>query len=196
MNKRKVGISVITEAAVLIALAFALDFLQAGLWRGVFANGGSIGLSMLPLLILCYRRGFVTGLVGAFILSFLQMLGGVYAIASTWYNVFLQISLDYILAYPAVALAGVLAKKFINATDKNVQIKYLIIGSVLGGLLKFMCHFLAGILFWKNFEFPGGYLVYSLVYNGSYMLPNIIITTVLIVLLFIKQPSLFNVKGE
>lgn len=198
-NKNKIlSARGIAEIAILTAIAFGLDFLQGGLWRGVFTNGGSIGLAMIPILLLCYRRGFISGLISGFVLSFLQMLGGVYAISDTWYNVFLQIGLDYIFAYPVVALAGLFFKPFQNANNNKDRIKWIIVGTTIGGVAKFMCHFLAGILFWKNFAFKAGPYVYSLVYNGAYMLPNIIIAAVILIIILLKAPQLLieEKKGE
>lgn len=188
--KKSFNLTVLAEIAIFSALAFALDIFQSGLFRGVFTNGGSIGIAMLPVLIISYRRGFVPGLICGIITSFLQMLGGVYAIASVWYNMLLQILLDYVLTYPLVAFAGLFAKSFQKATTNKARLTYLCIGSALGGVLKFLSHFLAGVLFWQNFDFVGGPAVYSLVYNGGYMLPNIIICTVILVILCIKQPSI------
>ena len=187
----------IAEIAIMTAIALSLDFLQSGLWKGFFVNGGSIGLSMIPLLILCYRRGFVAGLISGFILSFLQMLGGVYAIASTWYNVFFQILLDYILAYPLVALAGLFYKKFHESDDFTDKIKWAMIGTFVGGSAKFLAHFLAGFIFWSSSvpeTFEGGPLLYSFLYNGGYMLPNIIISGLIISIIIIKAPKIFEVE--
>lgn len=196
MKNKTFSVQGIVEIALLSAIAFALDALQGGLWRGVFTNGGSIGLAMIPILILSYRRGFVAGLVSGFILSFLQLLGGFYAISSTWYNVFLQIMLDYILAYPMVAFAGLFYKKFHQASSTKDKIIWVSLGTTLGGFLKFLCHFLAGILFWKNFDFKWGPELYSLIYNGAYMLPNIIIAIIVTSIVVIKQPSIFEIKSQ
>lgn len=193
---KKFNTKIIAEIAIFSAIGLALDFIQGGLWRGVFTNGGSIGLSMVPILIIAYRRGFIPALLTGLIISLLQMLGGIYVISNTWYNIFLQISLDYILAFPLVAMAGIFFKKFKNAETKGQKVKWIIIGSVIGGLGKFLCHFLAGILFWKNFDFAGGYVLYSLVYNGAYMLPNIIISTLLVVLIFLKAPQLLILEDK
>ena len=40
------------------------------------------------------------------------MLGGIYAISDTWYKVFLQVALDYWLAYPLCAFAGLFFRKY------------------------------------------------------------------------------------
>lgn len=197
--KKSISTKAITEIAILSAIAYVLDALQGGLWRGVFPNGGSIGFAMLPILIISYRRGFKSGLICGFILSFIQMLSGVYAIANTWYSVMLQILFDYILAYPCVALAGAFFKSFKKETTKNGKIKFLVIGAVLGGFMKFMCHFLAGFIFWSSncpADYFGGPVVYSLVYNGGYMLPNIIINVIVLVVLFLKSPVLFEAPDE
>lgn len=197
MKKSLFSTKVITEIAVFAAIAFALDALQGGIFRGLFPSGGSIGIAMLPILLICYRRGFVAGLITAFALSFLQMLGGVYAVADVWYMVFLQILLDYILAYPCVAFAGLFAGKFRNAESRKEKILWLSAGTVLGGALKLLCHYLAGVIFWASScpeGFLGGPAVYSLVYNGGYMLPNIVVNGLLLVLIFWKQPNFFFIE--
>ena len=186
-------VRIIVEVAIMTAIAFALDFLQGGLTRGLFPNGGSIGLAMVPILVLAYRRGFVPALISGLILAFIQMAGGVYAIASEWYSVVLQILLDYVLAYPLVAFAGLFYNKFHNEENKKARTKWVIIGCVLGGLLKYSSHVLAGILFWKNFDFSGGPTLYSFLYNGTYMIPNIVISTLLVVLVAYNAPNIFLV---
>jgi thiamine transporter len=201
-EKRKnnvLSVKGIVEIAIFTAIAFALDFLQGGLWRGVFLNGGSIGLAMLPILILCYRRGFVAGFISGFILSFLQMLGGVYAIADTWYKVMFQILLDYILAYPVVAAAGLFFKPFKNAKTDKEKIAWVSIGTVLGGLLKFVCHYLAGVIFWGSScpeGFVGGKYLYSFVYNISYTGPSIVLCLIVMIPVVIKYPQFFIVEED
>jgi len=197
-KEKKSGITtrIIVEIALFAGIGLALDFLQGGLWRGVFTNGGSIGLSILPILIIAYRRGFLPALITGLIISLLQMLGGIYVISNSVLNVILQISLDYIITFPLVAFAGLFHKAFVNAKDKKQRIAFIIIGTSIGGLLKFLSHFLSGIIFWKNFEFVGGYVTYSLVYNGAYMLPNIIISIILLIILYIKVPQIFLLEAK
>lgn len=193
---KKITVKYLAEVAVMATLAFALDALQGGIFRGLFANGGSIGFAMLPILLITYRRGFFAGFLSALILSFIQMFGGVYAIAGSWYMVLLQIMLDYIIAYPLVAVAGIFYKSYHKSESKKQKIKYLVLGTCLGGFLKFLAHFLAGVIFWPNSDFLGGPAVYSLVYNGGYMLPNIIVNAILICLIAIKQPKLLKVNDN
>ncbi len=196
---KKISTTCLAEIAIMATLALALDFLQGGLFKGVFVNGGSIGFAMLPILVLTYRRGFIPGLISAFILSFLQMLGGIYAIADSWYMVLLQIMLDYIVAYPLVAFAGIFFKAFKNSTTQNNKIKYLWLGTIVGGLLKLLSHYLAGVIFWSSSTpegFVGGAYLYSLVYNGGFMIPNIILCGLALTLMFIKAPQLFEIQDR
>ena len=194
MKKSDFQTKVIAEVAILSALAFALDVLQGGYSRGIFENGGSIGIAMLPILLVCYRHGFLPGLVSGLIVSFLQFMGGIYAIADTWYNMLLQVLLDYIIAYPLVSVAGLFANKFKNSTDNKQRLNYLVLGTTVGGMLKFLSHYLAGVIFWSSScpeNFPGGPNFFSFVYNGGYCIPNIILSCIFLGLFLDKAPHLY-----
>ncbi len=199
---KKITTKCLAEIAIMATLAFALDALQGGLFRGLFPNGGSIGFAMLPILIMCFRRGFLPGLLTALILSFLQLLGGVYVISNSWYMIILQLLLDYIVAYPLVAVAGIFYKTFQKSSSTKRKISILIAATCIGGFLKFLAHYLAGVIFWADncpTDFLGGPLVYSLVYNGGYMLPNIIVNAIVLCILLVTLPQAFMVnvkKGE
>lgn len=199
MRKNEKNLQIIAEIAIFGALAFALDMIQGVLSRGIFPNGGSIGLSMIPILIIAYRREIKSGLICGLIVSLLQMLGGIYAIAANWYLVVLQILLDYVIAFPLVGLAGIFRKKYQMATLNKQRTKFLWFGTILGGGLKLLVHYLAGIIFW-SYTFPknffGGPLMYSFVYNGAYMIPNIILSALILVLVSYKQPSILNLELE
>ena len=196
MKKNKLTVRVVAEIAIFAALAFALDAIQGGIFKGVFLSGGSIGFGMLPILIIAYRRGLVPGILCGFIVSIVQMLGGIYVInASSFDNgflqvmgPFLQIMLDYVLAYTVVGFAGLFSNQFKNATSKKQKIGFVILGTAVGGLLKYACHVIAGGVFWLNngSSFLGladDSWIYSFVYNGAYCIPNIIICGIVMVLL-------------
>ena len=85
MKKTHLTIKVLAEITIISALAFTLDIVQSFINKGFFVNGGSIGIAMLPILLLSYRRGFWAGLTSGLILSILQMLGGIYVINGEWY---------------------------------------------------------------------------------------------------------------
>ena len=93
MNKNDELVRTVAEAAIMAALAFVLDLLQGVIFDAIpfFANGGSVGIAMLPIIILAVRRGPVVGFLAGLVTGILQMLGGVYAISSDWYKVMFQI---------------------------------------------------------------------------------------------------------
>lgn len=92
MKKNKLSVRVAAEIAIFAALAFAFDAIQGGIFKGVFASGGSIGFGMLPILVIAYRRGLLPGIICGFIVSIIQMLGGIYVInGSSFDNSFLQV---------------------------------------------------------------------------------------------------------
>lgn len=196
MQKQKVfTVRGMAEIGIFTAIAFVLDYLQGPIWHGVFTSGGSIGFAMVPILFLAYRRGFLSAFISGLLLALIQMVDGIYTLPNAaWYLVVIQVALDYILAYPLVAFAGLFKPLFDKANTKGDKILWIVIGSVIGGLLKFMCHFLSGFIFWGNADFAGGPVLYSLMYNSTYMLPNIIICTGVMVLLVTIQPKLFIPK--
>ena len=176
--EKNLNVKAITEIAIFSALGFVLDLLQQTLFSGPFINGGSIGIAMIPIIIIGCRRGFIPAFLTGLIMGLTQMLGGIYTISDTWYKVFLQVALDYWLAYPLVAVA---------AFFKNKSTGMVILGTTVGGLAKYLCHFLSGILFWPSDLWNvGGPVVFSLLYNGSYMIPSIIITVIIMIILFKK----------
>lgn len=200
MKKEKFSTRVLAEIAIFAALAFALDALQGGIWRGVFINGGSIGFAMLPVFVISYRRGLLPGILCGLILSLVQMLGGIYIIQGKTLEgafmqamgPFLQVLLDYVLAYTVVGFTGAFAGLYAKGQTRKKQLLWIIVGCVVGGLLKYACHTLAGIWFWPGEMWGVGGMAYSFLYNGLYCIPNIILCTLIMVVLAITYPQFLN----
>ena len=156
--KKKINVRVLAEIAIFAAIAFALDLIQDSMFGKVFANGGAIGIAMVPILIIAYRRGLIPGILCGLIVSVVQMLGGVYVFqGKTFHNAFMemfgpffQIMLDYVLAYTVVGFAGAFAGLYHKSEKKSMKVTWIVVGTVLGGTLKFICHFLSGIFFWLD----------------------------------------------
>lgn len=201
MKKEEFSVKVLAEVAIFAALAFGLDFFQGAIWKGVFPNGGSIGLAMVPILIICYRRGFLAGFLCGLILSLVQMLGGVYVIQGSGLEneflkvagPFIQVMLDYVLAYTVVGFTGLFRNSFVKSNHKYLNLS---IGVTVGGLLKYACHVVAGLLFWPGEIFGISGSAYSFIYNGLYCIPNIVISVIIIILLYKFYTRFFNEKGE
>lgn len=200
MKKEKFSTKVLAEIAIFAALAFALDALQGGIWKGVFINGGSIGFAMVPVFVISYRRGLLPGVLCGFILSVVQMLGGIYIIQGKTLEgaflqaagPFIQVMLDYVLAYTVVGFTGAFAGLYAKGKTKRQRILWIVVGCVVGGLLKYICHILAGIWFWPGEMWGVGGVGYSFLYNGLYCIPNIIICTAIMIILAVAYPQFLN----
>lgn len=174
-------------------------------------GGGFTVASMLPIVIVAYMYGTKWGLFTSFcyaliqiILSLTQGAGGtVMALflpesdsfmgygAAVWI-----VLIDYIIAYTVLGLGGVFRNKISNKTLS------LVVGVVFALFLRYIAHIVSGYIFygaWAEWFFTqeGFYaignvilnsmsgnllsLVYSIFYNGLFMIPEIIITAIVAV---------------
>ena len=169
------------ECAIMIALAIVLDFFSKGISSFIFpdiwVNGGGITLFMVPLVFIAYRHGNKWGLLTAFVFSGIQILTGWYAPpAGTALSFVLCVLLDYVLAFTVLGLSNFFAS-FIK--DKVLGYAF---GAFVVCMLRFVCSFLSGAILWGEYITWGftSVWLYSFVYNISYMLPNAILTSVII----------------
>lgn len=176
MNKTKK----ITVCAMMAAVAFVLAWLSSVL-PFKWAQGGSVTLaSMVPIIVASIVTEWKWGLLTAVVYALLQMLlGGIPAPpVQNFTGYVLVISLDYIIAFGVLGLADVFFKMF---KKKSAGIVF---GAFMVCLLRFLCHLLSGVVIWGVYAPEGQSIwLYSLVYNGGYMLPETIITTVVTTLL-------------
>ncbi len=168
---------VLVECALMLALATVLSKIEIPLWL----QGGSITLvSMLPILLVSFRHGVGWGLLTAFAHSLIQLMLGFQNVlyCTTLAAQIGCVLLDYVLAYTGLGLAVLFGRPFANRTLGVAA------GSAAVIALRFICSFLSGILRWGGYA-PEGTPVwlYSLTYNGGYMLPELVITVAAIVLL-------------
>ena len=166
---------IMTECAILVALSAVLSFVKV--WNMPW--GGSITLfSMLPVCYVSVRHGLKWGFGTAFIYSAIQLffgitLDGLFGWGLTGGILLSCIVLDYILAFSLLGVTGIFRKK---------GMKGIVLGTFLAVFLRFVCHYLSGVYvfasigkLWQGFETSNTYL-YSLVYNGAYMLPELVMT--------------------
>ena len=179
-SKTKQNIRALAESAILIALAFILSYIQ--IYK--LPQGGSVTLaSMLPILIIGIRWGGEWGLGSGLVYAALQMIQGFYPPpVPTAVNYILVIMLDYLIAFSILGLSAIFRK-----------MKFGIIISVPVCLfLRFLCHFISGVIVWGVYA-PDGTLpaIYSLIYNGSQMGVEAILTMIITVILYRILPKKF-----
>lgn len=152
MSKKQ--IRMLCEGALMIALALVLGLLKPF----ELPQGGSISLEMLPLFLFIARWGTGSSLVCCFAFGILQVFVQS-AVSYGW----VSILLDYIVAFGVMGLGGVAKGR-------------IYLSSVLASLARFVVHFISGVTVYRilvptqlfNTTFTNPWL-YSLVYNGSYV---------------------------
>lgn len=159
------------ECAMLIAAAAVLSILKIDLPFG----GGVTIVSMLPLILLSHRHGWKWGLFSAFAYSLIQLVLGLdnVAYASSTVMAIGIILLDYVLAYSVLGLAGLFRTNYSG----------LLWGILLTFTLRFLCHYITGVWIWGEWM-PEEFLslpmtspwIYSALYNGWYMLFELVLT--------------------
>lgn len=173
---KKTNIKMLVEGAVMVALAIVLSFIRVY----KLPWGGSITLlSMLPICLYSIKYGVGKGLCAGFVFALFQLIQGITDGLFGWglsIGMLLAcIFLDYLLAYTVIGFAGI--------ARKGGAVGW-IFGTIFALLLRFGCHFLSGVVIWKSFgELWNGFstdntYLYSLLYNGAYMLPEIIFTAI------------------
>ena len=158
------------EIAIFVSLATVLSYIK------IFSlpQGGSVTSgSMVPILWLALRRGPKVGLFAAVLYGIVQLVVD----PMIYYPA--QVLLDYPIAFGSLGLAGFFQKRpFIGIT------------LVVSG--RFLAHFFSGIIFFSNFA-PEGMnpALYSAIYNGGYLLVELIISIYVIYLL--KAGKILNI---
>lgn len=197
----------LVESALLIAIAAVIELVSKTLGLEL-PFGGTITLaSMLPIVLIAYKYGTKWGLLSGFTYSLVQMLLGAKTVSAMflpgddqmvlWQAICICL-LDYVLAYTLLGLGGIFKGKFKKPAAE------LALGAFVALLLRYLVHIVSGAIFYGAYAewfftqegfysigekilgtFSGSSLaiVYSIFYNGLYMIPEIIITTVVAAIL-------------
>jgi len=199
----------LTESAMLLALAIVLE-LVAKLVIPELPFGGQITLvSMLPVVLISYRHGMKWGFVAAFAYALLEMAIGMKTVSAAFLpgyfgdgvmivNALLMCLLDYVVAFTVLGLGGI----FRDRVEEPG--KALMCGSLVALGARYLSHIASGYILFANYAewfftqegFPawGARLVesldpvtlgivYSVVYNGMYMVPEMLLTAIVALLL-------------
>lgn len=163
----------LTEIAVAVAMAVVCSFIKV--WE--MPQGGSVALTMVPILLIAIRSGWVAGCAAGAIYGMLSLL-----IAGVVYHP-MSILLDYVLAFGLLGLAGLFKK----------TVPGLIAGCTVGVAGRFVSSLVSGAVLFAEYA-PEGQnpWIYSLIYQATYMIPEFLISVIILVLLFLKARRLFE----
>lgn len=165
----KKGQTMSTKQMVFCAMAMALSFLTSYIKLFSAPWGGSITLcSMLFICLIGNWYGVRVGILTGLAYGILQFLQEPFVLS------FFQVCCDYILAFAALGLAGLFAKKSHG----------LIKGYLVAVLARGAFHALGGYLYWMDYmpdNFPTALKsIYPIAYNYSFLLAEALITLIII----------------
>lgn len=172
------------EGAILLALAMVLNSFK--LFR--LPNGGSISLEMLPIFVFALRWGVGPGLLTGFLYGLMQMfVDG--AVAWGWQSMLL----DYLVAFTPLGLAGLFRGRSWG----------VFAGSLLAAFVRFLVHYISGITIYAilapqelfNVTFTSPWM-YSLVYNGSYMLVSTVVVLIMLAVMLASPLKKFLLAAD
>ena len=180
MKNKKVRL--LAESGILLALAIVLSFVK--IWN--MPMGGSVTLlSMLPIMLIAIKSGTLWGVGTAFVFSLFQLAqaiveGNVFPYCSTLGIVMLCVAFDYIVPFTALGFCALGKQRF-----GEIGICAGIAGVCI---LRFSCHYATGVVIWGQWAEGMSKGLYSLLYNGQYMLPEMLLTLAASVLLLRAKP--------
>ena len=190
---RKNTTRMLAESAIMVAIATVLSLIKIDLPFG----GGVTIVSMLPIVIISHRWGWKWGLLTAFVYSLIQLLMGLDNVgyAESFIMAVGIILLDYVIAYSVIGLSGI----FDGPLGKTR--KSLAVGIAVTFCLRFVCHLITGAWIWgvwmpetfMNMTMTNPW-IYSFLYNGWYMLAELVITEIVAMLIY--QPLGKYIRGE
>ena len=164
LSKDKVSSRWEPQQLVVGALCLALAFVLSYIKLFEMPQGGTITpASMLPIVLFSYIYGYKKGLILGLAYGILNIIQGAYIVH--W----AQFILDYIFAFTVIGLGGICRK----------HIVWSVLISAAG---RFLFSVISGVVFFAEYAGEQNALIYSLVYNASYIVPEIIICIVIVMI--------------
>lgn len=181
MSKRS---RIILEGTIVAALSMSLSFIPLNI-----GTGFSISLGMIPLTLYALRRGTIPGIYAGLVWGLLHFLMG-----QVYFLTVSQVIVEYIFAFAAAGFSGLFNKKLqiTLKTNPSNAWRYVVSGTFVGVLARYIFHFIAGFIFWGKYAIWGlSPVTYSLVANGISGLLTGVVTIVILLLILNKNKSLF-----
>lgn len=173
------------EVAVMAGLSIILSYVKFGAF---WAMGGSISLIMVPIFVIAFRRGWKVGVLTGLLVGLLNLITGGYVVHPV------QLVLDYPLAYLVLGLASIFVAK---RTTNVPTVSSIVFGLLFATTLRFFSHYYSGVIWFGEYA-PEGMnpSLYSFYYNLSYLLPEMLLTLVILILLAKSYPQFFLVNRQ
>ena len=161
----KFDAKMLTTIGIALALTAVLNMLK--IYK--FPQGGGITLgSMIPIILIAYAYGPLVGMLTGFLFGIISLFIDPYILHPV------QVLFDYPLPFMAVGVAGFFKNKYLGAS--------------IGMLLRFISHFISGVVFFGSYA-PEGIspIIYSLSVNGLAVGGELMICLVLLAFLPVER---------
>ncbi|NLO82452.1 MAG: energy-coupled thiamine transporter ThiT [Clostridiales bacterium] len=165
---KRMSVRMLVEAGVMIALAQVLSYVV--IYQ--MPQGGSVTAgSMVPIMVFAIRWGTGHGILAGAVYGILQFVLG-----PKWSYHIISILFDYVIAFACLGLAGLFRRRGIIGAMS---------GTFVGVLGRFICHVISGAVVFASYA-PEGQnpWVYSMVYNGSFLLPELIMSMIIVGIIY------------
>lgn len=167
-------VRILVECAIMLALSFALSFIGFEMPMG----GKVTPASMLPLFLVAIHLGVGSTLITTALYSLLQiwqayLAGNVFVYCQDGATLALCVIFDYVLPF---TLPFIITALFAKLWKKNDREGFIYVGMIVGLIIRFVSHFISGVLIWGQWAEDMSPALYSFLYNGTFMLPELIIT--------------------
>ncbi|MEM2108343.1 MAG: energy-coupled thiamine transporter ThiT [Candidatus Bathyarchaeia archaeon] len=172
-TKNRFSTKVLAEIIVFSALSAALYIIRPF----QMPYGGAVTLgSMVPVMWLSMRRGVYAGIIAGTLFGIMALPIDVMLLPYSPIATPIQAVLEYPVAFGVLGLVGVFHKR---------KIAFAIAGVAFSVFIKFLIHYFVGVFIWYYvYEFPAfGQYIYPAVYNGLFLVPEFIISAIIIIIL-------------
>lgn len=162
----------LTEGGMMIALSILLGRIK--LYEAPMGGSVTAG-SMIPLMLFAIRWGIIPGIAVGATYGLLDFM-----LKPQFYHP-IQFILDYPMAFGLLGLAG------LGYFTKNYDAKgyfNLILGIILGIGGRMISHVLSGVVFFAEYAGDKNPWIYSIQYNAYYLIPELIISIVVLALIW------------
>lgn len=169
--------SILTNVGVALALGTVLKMVK--FYQAPMGGSATLG-SMVPIFIIALLYGPEVGFLTGIIFGVIDFILAPYILHPV------QVLFDYPLAFSAIGIAGYF---------KDKSKLTMIFGVLLSIVVRFLFHFISGIVFYGSFAPQGMSAVYySFVYNLGYLTPDAILCIIVLSILPLNQ--IFSVMNR
>ncbi len=165
---RNQNLRILAQCAILVAIGTVLSFSPFEMPLGGTITFGS----MIPICLIGLMHGPKWGFGSTFVYSVIQLLvSKCFGWGLTPTVLIVCILFDYIVAFTILGITGFFAKRGRLG---------MCLGVALAIVLRMLCHYITGVTIWES-SMPDDWnniWLYSLAYNGFYMLPEMVITMI------------------